>query len=1028
MKIKPVKITITCWMAMFAASQLSAQTLLLKFGFGDSGITTTDSQSGVVLTLSSNSAPLDFHGTDGSGPGNFGGSLNFPGTYGVTNGAIAQSLGGNAVNLGVITNFTLCFWLKPTATLQNNDFQRFVILGTNGTTDLQVANSLGILNNGDRAGTGATNSVQVTINTQTPNTSTYGIAPIPVNSWSFLALTYDGTNLNYYTGMETNSAQLMSTAALVGQTVRLGTNWNVFLGNRGGGGSSGNRAYAGFMADVRFYAGAGSASFVENVRASAFPQASAYTNSVSGNWSVSRSWTGSSPPVGGLSNAAIVLQPSSGVLAATNDLAGTFTLNQLKAAAANTVSLYGNTLLFTTNAGSLPLLANSSSNPLNLYTPMTLGANTTIGAGNGIATYGVISGGGSLTLAGAGTLTLANTNSYAGNTTVNGGDLRLVSPGSIYDGGYNSTVTVTVANSGLLEFDNWGYGPTASFGNLDYGSARILVNGGTLRCVASGGTSQPRGCTIGTAGGTLDCSGSGWTISYNSSYPSMTLNGLMTLTGAGNGEIDKNLSGAGGLTLNGTGTWTLTGTNSFSGPTTISSGTLALGGSGSISGTPLISLASGASLDVSSLAAAFTLQSGQTLSNNAASTGSFTYGSIHGNIVIASGGSLCLGSSAGLLKLNGSLTLSSGSTSAITIDRSTATNSLVSGINTLTCGGTLAVSSLGTGYQVGDSFILFAAAHYAGAFSKVTLTPSSPAPGLAWDVSQVGSGVLKVVAGSPQTATAAIFGHNMVLQRGKSVPIWGTADPGRIITVSFGGQNKTTTTGLDGRWLLRLDSMPANATPQTLTVTGWSQVVWTNVLVGEVWLGSGQSNMGFSMLPTSGTLGVLNYSNEIAAANFPLIRISTVYNNWSLTAVPDLSWSPGWQACSSNTVGNFSAVAYFFGRQLQQSLNVPIGLVVSAVGGTPAEAWTSVSALDAIPELQQLAAQELAQYQQGLIAIQSAPATLFNSLIQPLIPYAFRGVIWYQGEANANSAAQGDQYRVLLPTLFADWRNQQYDE
>ena len=345
----------------------------------------------------------------------------------------------------------------------------------------------------------------------------------------------------------------------------------------------------------------------------------------------------------------------------------------------------------------------------------------------------------------------------------------------------------------------------------------------------------------------------------------------------------------------------------------------------------------------------------------------------------------------------------------------------MSGINVLTCGGTLIVNALGTGYQVGDSFKVFAATNYVGVFT--TVTPASPAPGLVWDTSQLGAGVLTVAAGPPQTGLAAIFGDNMVLQRGKPVPIWGTADPGRAITVSFAGQSKTTTAGLDGRWMVRLDSLAANSTPGTLTVAGWSQMLQTNVVVGEVWLASGQSNMGFSLLPTPGTLGVINYSNVIAAANCPLIRFAPVYNSASLTAVPDLSWPLGWQVCSSNNIGNLSAVAYFFGQQLWQNLKVPIGLVESAVGGTPAEAWTSQSALNAIPELNELTAQELALYNQGFLGLVSTPGTLFNGCIQPLIPYAFRGVIWYQGEANANSAAQGDQYRVLFPTLIADWRN-----
>ncbi len=261
------------------APRLSAQTLNLRFPFNESGTTTTDSVAGVVLTLSSNSAPLDFHGPANSGPGSFGGSLNFPGTYNVANGGIAQSLGGNGVNLGNLTNFTVSLWLKPTATLLTGNFERFFIIGTNGVTDLQLANSIGMCNNGDRASGGLTNSTETTVNTQVPQTLTsnpgYGVAPIPVNSWTFLAVTYDNTNLNYYVGNETNAAQLISTAStsLGGQTVRLGTNWNLFLGNRPS--SSGNRAFKGYMADVRFYTGCGSSNFVDLARQTAWPPAAA---------------------------------------------------------------------------------------------------------------------------------------------------------------------------------------------------------------------------------------------------------------------------------------------------------------------------------------------------------------------------------------------------------------------------------------------------------------------------------------------------------------------------------------------------------------------------------------------------------------------------------------------------------------------------------------------------------------------------------------------------------------------------------
>ena len=272
-----------------------------------------------------------------------------------------------------------------------------------------------------------------------------------------------------------------------------------------------------------------------------------------------------------------------------------------------------------------------------------------------------------------------------------------------------------------------------------------------------------------------------------------------------------------------------------------------------------------------------------------------------------------------------------------------------------------------------------------------------------------------------ETTLAAVFADNMVLQEGMAVPVWGVDVPGQAITVTFGGQTKTTTTGPDGKWMVRLDSMAVNATPQNLIVAGSAQRVLTNVVVGEVWLASGQSNMWFPMVPPSPYPTI--YTNEIAAANYPLIRHMSVVPSTSSNAVSDVQLWWAWQSCTPNNVANLSAVAYFFGQQLWTNLNVPIGIIESAYGGSSAESWTSLTALDAIPELQTMANQELAAYNQGGGLAYDTPGMCYNAMIQPLIPYAMRGVIWYQGEANAGSPAQANQYRVLFPTLIADWRS-----
>ncbi len=269
------------------------------------------------------------------------------------------------------------------------------------------------------------------------------------------------------------------------------------------------------------------------------------------------------------------------------------------------------------------ILSNSVSSTLTNGISLTAAGTVGVLSGSTLALGGVISGGNSLTQNGPGTLTPTNENTYTGNTTVNGGKLRLVAPGSIYSAAYNPTATVTINSGAALEFDNLTYGAAYSFGELDFGSARVVVNGGTLRSVAPSGVYQARGCNIGTAGGTLDSSVAGqvWAIQYQSGFPSMAISGLLTLGSVGNGEIDKSITGTGGLNMTGSGTWVLTGTNTFSGPITISAGKLALSGYGSVSNTPLINVASGAVLDVSGLTNTFTLQPSQILSNSAAATG-----------------------------------------------------------------------------------------------------------------------------------------------------------------------------------------------------------------------------------------------------------------------------------------------------------------------------------------------------------------------------------------------------------------------
>lgn len=302
---------------------------------------------------------------------------------------------------------------------------------------------------------------------------------------------------------------------------------------------------------------------------------------------------------------------------------------------------------------------------------------------------------------------------------------------------------------------------------------------------------------------------------------------------------------------------------------------------------------------------------------------------------------------------------------------------------------------------------------------------------------------------------AALFADHLVLQRDKPVPVWGWADPGEKITVEFAGQSKTATADASGKWLAKLDPLAASAEPRTLTVRSdkpGRQIEVSDVLVGEVWLGSGQSNMAM------GVSRARDFEAEKAAANLPLIRMFREESGGAPAPQPDGKGT--WSVCSAETVGAFSATLYFFGRELHRELKVPVGLINSSVGGTPIESWIAAEAQQRAPELQAAREAEArtaaafdeakakAAYEKALVrwkeqaakaktAGQPAPRRprdplqqqnrragsggLFNGKIAPLIPYALRGSVWYQGEANSQPG-KGPLYQYQLPLLVNDWR------
>jgi len=279
----------------------------------------------------------------------------------------------------------------------------------------------------------------------------------------------------------------------------------------------------------------------------------------------------------------------------------------------------------------------------------------------------------------------------------------------------------------------------------------------------------------------------------------------------------------------------------------------------------------------------------------------------------------------------------------------------------------------------------------------------------------------------------SLFQDHMVLQADFACPVWGSAEAGDEVSVSIDGQKKSAKAGADGKWSLKLDPLKAGG-PHEMSVAGKNTVVVHDVLVGEVWVCSGQSNMEMAVRSS------MNFDEEKAAANFPQVRHFLVKKNPQDAPVGDVSGS--WQPTTPETVGGFTAVGYFFGRELHQKLNVPVGLIHTSWGGTAAELWTSKPVLEANPTLKPIVdnfSKRLENYEKQLEAYPAAvekakaagkpaprkpgkpmaPSCLYNGMIAPVIPYGIKGVIWYQGESNAG---QAKQYQTLFPEMIKNWR------
>ena len=321
----------------------------------------------------------------------------------------------------------------------------------------------------------------------------------------------------------------------------------------------------------------------------------------------------------------------------------------------------------------------------------------------------------------------------------------------------------------------------------------------------------------------------------------------------------------------------------------------------------------------------------------------------------------------------------------------------------------------------------------------------------------------------------AIFSDHMVLQADAAMAVWGWADAGEEVTVTFSGQTKTAKTAADGKWMLKLDAMRASAEPREMIVASQNQKSeirnqkLADVLVGEVWLASGQSNMEMQI---KGKMhgSVDRADEEIAAAKFPQIRMfvhDVPFAIYDLAVPPSepLADRPGkWRVCSPETVADFSAVGYFFARDLHKQLGTPVGIISASVGGTPIEAWTSLAVQQTEPTLmlmledweKRTANFDPAREQAAFLEKKKAwsklraeavkkgesapkapapfknsvvmkPGRLFNGVIAPLVPYTMRGCIWYQGERNANGPFTG-LYGTQLKMMIKDWRARWGDE
>lgn len=300
---------------------------------------------------------------------------------------------------------------------------------------------------------------------------------------------------------------------------------------------------------------------------------------------------------------------------------------------------------------------------------------------------------------------------------------------------------------------------------------------------------------------------------------------------------------------------------------------------------------------------------------------------------------------------------------------------------------------------------------------------------------------------SADVRVPTVFGSNMVLQRDMTLPVWGWAEPGEEVTVAIGDNKATAKADKDGKWTVKLAPMKAGG-PHTISISGKNKLALENVLVGEVWVCSGQSNMEWPVKLA------MNPNEEIAAAKYPNIRLFQIPKVPAGT--PQTNVDAKWAECTPQSIPGFSAVGYFFGREIQKNLDVPVGIIETAWGGTRIEPWTPPVGFESTPKVAGIAReieQKQAEYQKSTaaavdqyaawlpaaqkaaaagqaiplppswpthpLAIHTQPTGLYNGMVHAIVPFAIRGALWYQGESNLG---EGMLYHEKMKALIAGWR------